>query len=356
MLNSAHSNNAELEEGDRKPCNACHSPEGAVDTINGVAADKTRAENGNIGCTTCHDPHGDKNAFQLRMVNDVTIPTAQIKDAGLSAVCMQCHNNRTNPNDPKTGVASDAPSYPHYSSAAEMLAGVGGYDWGYKLQNDFHMNIGKGVINDEHTNQPGNMDFTQVNAGQPSGSCVMCHMYRTPGGVWDTTDSLKTPGHNAVGGHTFNMTATDSTGKEIEHIEACQNCHPGVTNFNLTVGADYDGNGKADGAQTEMKSLLDKTLAAIMAKAKAENIDLKTTDAAGKPLSFPYFSFPKGAKPSTDLKAAIYNFRYAEGVMWSGEGKAAAIHNFKRSAALLQLSLEKLQGKPLAGATLLYSK
>lgn len=342
VMASKHEENASLEEGDRTPCNACHSPEGAVDTMNGVAADKVRAENGNIGCATCHDPHSSANTFQLRMVDNVKIPTADIKDAGLSAVCMQCHNNRTNAMDPKTGVASASPSYPHYSSAAEMLAGVGGYDWGAKIENGFHSNLGKAPITDEAG--------TVTHGGAAPGSCVLCHMNVTPGGIYDTVDSMKVPGHQTVGGHTFNMT----DGK-TEAVAVCQQCHPGVKDFNFTADGDFDGNGKPDGVQTEVKSLLDKTWTAIVAKAKTEKIDIKKQD------GYPYYVMTstdpavKKAAPSTDLKAAIYNFRYVNGIMWAGDGKSAAIHNFERSVGLLQLTIEKLSGKPLDKAELLYT-
>jgi hypothetical protein len=63
---------------------------------------------------------------------------------------------------------------------------------------------------------------------------------------------------------------------------------------------------------------------------------------------------PADAKPSLELKGAIYNYRYVNGVMWSGEGKSAAIHNFTRSAGLLQVSYLKLTGKPVPNADLLY--
>ena len=349
VLNSMHAENAALQEGDRKPCNTCHSPEGAIDTAMGVAADQTRAENGDLGCAVCHDPHGATNAFQLRQVNTVKLPTVEIKDAGLSASCMSCHNNRT---DPKS-VETEKPAYPHYSSAAELLAGVGGYDWGVSVKNGFHTNLGKGVINDEHSNQPGNMDFTQVNGGEAPGSCVLCHMYRTPGGVWDTTASMAVPGHQQVGGHTFNMVTTQN-GKTVEHVETCQQCHPGITDFNFKAQADYDGNGRIDGVQTEVKGLLNLTKNVILAKARAEKINITTqTD-------YPYFVIPAGAKLSTNLQAAIYNFRYVNGVMWTGEGKSAAIHNFDRSVGLLQVTLNTLGGELnnkniLKSATLLYT-
>jgi hypothetical protein len=139
-------------------------------------------------------------------------------------------------------------------------------------------------------------------------------------------------------------------GKEVEHTAPCQQCHPGVTTFNFTADADADGNGQIEGVQTEVKGLLDMLQAAILAKAKAENIDLKTQQ------DYPYFVIPADAKLSLELKGAIYNFRYVNGVMWDGAGKAAAIHNFERSVGLLQVSYTKVTGKDVPGATLLYTK
>ena len=68
----------------------------------------------------------------------------------------------------------------------------------------------------------------------------------------------------------------------------------------------------------------------------------------------------KTATPSTELKAAIYNYRYVYGLMWNGDnkgglGKAAAIHNFERSVGLLQVTIEKMTGKPLSDKNLLYT-
>ena len=345
MRASAHSDNADLEEGNRKPCNSCHSGEGAVDVAKGVVPAEARAVNSDIGCPVCHDPHSAANAFQLRQVDTAKIPTAEIADAGLSAGCMSCHNNRRDP----MSVETDKPSYPHYSSAAEQIAGIGGYDFGVSIENVYHVNIGKGVINDEHTNQPGNMAFTQVNDGKAPGACVLCHMYQTPGGTWDTKDSLAIPGHQKVGGHTFTM-AAEVDGQVVEHTAPCQQCHPGLTTFNFVADEDVDGNGKIEGVQTEVKGLLDLLKDAILAKAQAEQIDLKTQD------GYPYFVFPQDALPSLELKGAIYNFRYVNGVMWTGEGKAAAIHNFDRSVGLLQVSFLKLTGQDVPNATLLYTK
>ena len=333
-LNSAHAKAGDLTAANgRAECAKCHSPKGSIETLAGEK--EVAQEVGDLGCPVCHDPHAEANSFQLRQVDAVKIPTAEIKDAGLSAGCIQCHNSNSDPQS----IATDKPGYPHYSSAAELIAGIGGYDFGVKIQNSFHVNIGKGVLNDEHTNQPGNMRFTQVNDGKAPGACVLCHMYRTPGGVWDTKESLATPGHQKIGGHAFAM-ASEQDGKQVEHTAPCQQCHAGLTTFDFPAKSDYDGNGKVEGVQTEVKGLLDQLEKAILAKG-VEKVE-----------GYPYFKIPASA--SVEVKGAIYNFRYVNGVMWSGAGKGAAAHNFNRAVGLLQVSIAKVTGQDVPKAALLY--
>lgn len=340
---SAHSRNIELEEGERQDCARCHSGEGFIDTTKGVPADEIRAINGNLGCPVCHDPHSEANSFQLRQVVTATVvlqPESEsftVQDAGLSASCMMCHNARR-----AAKIVEDAEARrftPHASTAAEMIAGVGGYDWGYKLQNSFHVNIGKGVIADEASNQPGSA-FGWVHDGKAPGACVLCHMYRTPGGAWDTKDSLAVPGHQKIGGHTFNMVA-EVDGKVVEHTDPCQQCHPGVTTFNFPASADYDGNGKVEGVQTEVDGLRAALKAAILAWKDPAGKSVKDNEEGGFDAT--------DVQVSTDVKAAIYNYAFTN-------GNAGTAHNFDRAAGLLQLSIAKLTGKDVPKATLLYTK
>lgn len=346
VMNSAHAQAASLGEGSNPSCARCHSSAGFIDSLAGKK--EIRAVEDDIGCATCHDPHGDANVFQLRAVGSVSIPltvssdakapvkTLEIKDAGLSALCMDCHNARRGAEIVKDEKA--ARFTPHASTATEFLAGTGGYEWNFKFRNSNHVNIGKGVINDEHTNQPGNMALTQVNMGQAPGSCVLCHMYRTPGGVWDTNDSMAVPGHQLVGGHTFAMEATQN-GKVVQHLEACQQCHPGITSFDFPAQADYDGNGKIEGVQDEVAGL----------KAELAKAIVSWKDGNGKRVAFKDGEFDvKGVKTTVDLRAAIYNYAFVT--------DSAPIHNFDRSVGLLQASIEKISGKPLKKATLLYTK
>ena len=71
---------------------------------------------------------------------------------------------------------------------------------------------------------------------------------------------------------------------------------------------------------------------------------------------YPYARLPQNADDK--IKNAWYNYRYVYGVMWGeggkgNEGAAAAIHNFSRSVALLQLSYKDLTGQPVPKAAVI---
>lgn len=340
MANSAHSKNAELGEGANPSCARCHSAEGFIDTAAG--AKEIRAINDNIGCATCHDPHSEANSFQLRMFNEVNVPLTPeadsftVKDAGLSAVCMSCHNARRSANIVLDEKATRFT--PHASTATEMLTGIGGYTWDFTVANSFHVNIGKGVLGDEASNQPGNA-FNWVNDGQAPGSCVLCHMYQTPGGVWDTKTSMATPGHQLIGGHAFAMVA-EVDGAKVEHTAPCQQCHPGLTSFDFTASADFDGDGTVEGVQTEVAGLKELVAKAITSWKDASGKSITQNEEGG--------FVTTDVKLTTDIKAAIFNYTFVNA--------SAATHNFDRSVGLLQVTLFKLTGRNVPGAPLMYSK
>lgn len=123
-----------------------------------------------------------------------------------------------------------------------------------------------------------------------------------------------------------------------------------MKDFNFTAKADYDGNGKAEGVQDEVKGLLNVLWTAMEAKGVKKS-----------PTGYPYATLPKGADGKVDpkLNNAWFNYRLVYGVMWGtetgngNEGKAQAIHNFKRSVSLLQLSYKDFTGADIKGATLM---
>ncbi|MCL4561864.1 MAG: hypothetical protein M1281_14805 [Chloroflexi bacterium] len=333
--NSVHATAGSLTPPNgRSECASCHSPQGFVDFLNGVPADQMNTAVGNLDCATCHDPHGSSNFASLRVVGTPQGIPVDVKDAGLSAICMECHNSRTTPDT----VDTDNPSYPHYSSSADAIAGTGGYTFGVTIPDSPHGKIiGTAPVKDANGNE--------LYDGTNPGSCVTCHMATTPGGDLDTatvdgkTVPVTDPGHNLVGSHTFNMTSEDGT---VENVAACQSCHAGITSFNFAAKADYDGNGKVEGVQDEVKGLLADVKEALIAQG-VEVID-----------GHPYFTLPDN--PSTAIKGAVYNYRLIMGVIPTGEGRGWAAHNFERAVALLQISYFELAGKDVPNATILYTK
>ncbi len=343
IANSKHSTGTSFEEINgpaRQACMRCHGAEGFVSFVaNPKNPSAWSFEEGSIGCAVCHDPHSEENAFQLRIVSKpLEIPFEVKKDVGLSAMCYTCHNSRTNPAD---AIKS---SFPHYSSVAEMLSDTGGVTYGQTLPNSPHgMMVGAAPIpNPAYTITNTTVaQFMYTPPGETKGNipgpCVVCHMV---GGIGDAKD----PNYMKVGGHSFNTVSPDG---KFDYGAACKSCHGDVTDFNMKAKADYDGNGKVEGDQDEVKGLLGVLWKGLEAKG------VKKVDTG-----YPYATLPKGPDGQTDDKIdnAWYNYRTVYGVMWGaagpgGEGKAQAVHNFKRSVALLQLSLKDLTGNLPAGMT-----
>ncbi|MBI5031763.1 MAG: hypothetical protein HZB51_14640 [Chloroflexi bacterium] len=352
LANSKHSAGTSFEEINgpaRAACMRCHGAEGFVSFLKNPKNQAAwSTEEGSVGCATCHDPHSEETPFQLRVVGKpievASLPNA--KDVGLSAICETCHWSRRDiAADTKTIETGGTSGYSHYSSAAELLNDTGGYTYGQTLPNSPHgAMVGTAPVKnpayDAKTN-PGAAQFKWSSPGDAKGntpgSCVACHM-------WDavTSPMTSTLAFN-VGGHSFNTVTPDG---KTDDGRSCQACHGAVTDFNLKAKADYDGNGKAEGVQDELKGLLNITWKALEAKGWKQ--------AANSP----YGTAPADA--DAKQKAAFYNFRMLYGVMWAtdasgkisggNEGKASAVHNFKRSCALLQLSLKELGATPAGAA------
>jgi len=344
LENSKHSAGTTFEEikgPARQACMRCHGGEGFISF---VASPKSSGawsvEEGSIGCAVCHDPHSEENAFQLRIVGKpLEIPFEVKKDVGLSAICFTCHNARVNSDDFAAGKTT---STPHYSSIAELISDTGGVTYGQTLPNSPHgMMVGVAPIpNPAAADDPGAAKFLFSKPGDTKGNapgpCVTCHMTAP-------LSDAKDPNYLKVGGHSFNTVSPDG---KFDYGASCKTCHGDVKDFNLKAKADYDGNGKVEGVQDEMKGLLTTLWKALEAKG------VKKTETG-----YPYATLPQGA--DAKIRNAWFNFRLVYGVMWGtttgagNEGKAAAVHNFKRAVALLQLSYKDLTGQDVPNATLM---
>jgi len=299
---------------DRTGCVTCHSGAGYIDAANGVPQEELRTNYQVITCAVCHDPHDASNPNQLRVFDEVVLPDGtDVTDAGPAATCMTCHNSRVDPVASVTGVASGGNfSTPHYSTAAELMLGTGGFTWGEVLPSSPHGTI-------------------------IEGACIGCHMAPTPGMDTmgtpdDSSDDQPLPGHETVGGHTFAMVSpVDGT----ENVAVCQTCHDGTTSFAFEAFRDYDGDGQFETNQEEVAGLQELLLAAL------EENGVVALD------HYPYFEIPEDA--SEDIYGGVYNLKF------SGDA-ASAVHNLRYTVSLLQLSYEQVAGEPVSGAYILSPK
>jgi hypothetical protein len=141
-------------------------------------------------------------------------------------------------------------SLTHESSAADVLTGVGGATNGKEMGNSFHTYLA---------------------------NCTTCHMYklRAPDSNGNPQDTIKIGDEivpvtaevyakyrELVGDHSYRMATTvdiEGVPTEVQNIAACNQCHTEpVTDFDFRAvnAQDYDGNGRIDGIQTEVKGLL----------------------------------------------------------------------------------------------------
>lgn len=305
----------------RQACVRCHSGAGYVSFIN---EPKEQASWDNsmqtLSCASCHDPHSDKNKFQLRIVGKPVEAVGITKDFGLSATCVECHNART------TAADAAKASFPHYSAAGEMLSDSGGVTYGQTVPNSPHARL----VGAQPVKDPADpTGKTMLFGGAAPGPCVDCHM-------WPTADQ-KSGYQYQVGEHSFNVISPDG---QFENLASCQSCHKGVTSLDdFKSKLDYDGNGKAETVQAEVAGLL-KVLQGAIGNAGVKVID-----------GHPYFDAADVAKSDIKVRNAIYNYLFVRGV--AGEdGKVSAIHNFRRSVALLQLSYQDLTGREVPRAAL----
>ncbi len=339
---SAHSDASahawEIAGAEEQGCVRCHTAKGYASFLkNPTNQAAWENEEQTLTCAGCHDPHSEANAFQLRIVGKpVALPFEVKREVGLSATCYECHNSRRN-----ASVDAAKASFPHYSSAAEMLEDTGGVTYGQTVANSPHgAMVGAAPIPnpayDAKNAESAKFLFSPIGdtKGNTPGSCVTCHMAAA---ITAANDPLAMK----VGGHSFNMVTPD--GKLI-YSASCKSCHGDVKTFDMPAKADYDGNGKVEGVQTEVKGLLN----VLWTQLEAKGVKKVET-------GHPYATLPANADEK--IKNAMYNFRTVYGVMWGtetgngNEGKAAAMHNFKRSVTLLQLSIKDLTGSLPSGAT-----
>jgi hypothetical protein len=262
-------------------CVRCHEPQGFINFTQGKGtASESLTYADPFACTMCHEPHSTANPFQLRKVTADTLGNGQpITLGGLGQLCMNCHKSRHK----AESVAGTYSSRfgPHYSIQTDMLLGTNAAEFGTPTSSSGHK-------------------YALENA------CVDCHMYATP-------DTGK-PGRDKIGGHSWAMEADG-----VENVAACKSCHGPISSFDdIKAAYDYDGNGKVEGVQSEVKGLL----------ARVANI---------LPPPFKDSLIVKSTFTQTQLRAAYdYLFVYRDG--------SYGVHNAKYAIGLLEKSLYGLTG------------
>lgn len=329
---SGHANTgaAEIHMAEGTSCVECHTGQGYVEvkirgnkavfpsmaTAEQPATLSEPSEQPPVACAACHDPHAFSEPFnkaaagaapniaslQLRATaTELTIPAGATVKVGESATCVLCHANKRDVGYKTDFIAGKKTRGVHDNSQADVFYGVGAVDYGQRLSNSKHT--------------------SQVKEG-----CIECHMAPNPAvepgpdGKMGTADDIKA---TTVGDHTF-YTAGEYKGKEVENLGACTACHKDLTTFNREADADYDGDGKVEGVQDEVKGLLE-LLASVLPQ------DATTKDVLSTPIT-----------PTNTTEAqrmALWNY-------WLVRNDGSlGIHNTRFAVDLLTITYKQLTGK-----------
>ena len=312
-LNSKHAIATRIPSGPgRAACARCHTAGGFEGYTDALASGTTYTTNNadttytSINCTTCHDPHDPTNPHQLRAGPTVLLAdgVTTVTNAGLGGFCMNCHRARngsvTNsivqyPLGQQTW-AGGTSFGPHDNPASDMLEGVNGWTYGKIIPSSAH-------------------------ALSVTNTCVGCHMQEVA-----STD----PAFLQAGGHTWNMTYTNSAGVTLDKVDVCIQCHGQISSFDM-VKEDYNGDGVIEGVQTEVQHLLDQL---------STMLPSKTYVASGSYV-------PDGLVKTSISTQTNWPARYLEAAYnWQfvNNDRSKGVHNAAYAVGLLKASIADLTG------------
>ncbi|UCE04991.1 MAG: hypothetical protein JSW07_15390, partial [bacterium] len=284
----------------RSSCAPCHNGAGFVEFVKGgkVGLSEDMAENVAITCATCHEPHSDANAHQIRTVDAVELPSGDILDGGNGNLCMNCHNSRRNALERAAG---SRPT-PHHGPQGEVLFGVNIPTFGKKLPSSAHMRI-------ENT-------------------CIACHMHAE---LDEEGEPIKAVAGQIVkvGQHSFNMVSPEG----VDNVGSCEKCHAAFgesfaeKKFYWNGNADHDGDGDEEGLQHEVEGLL-HDLALLLHPVGIDSVEDRDSN-------YEY---------TLTEKYAIYNYFLIE------EDRSMGIHNPAFTVALLKVSIQAVKNHALDGS------
>ena len=208
-------------------CIRCHDSKGYINYTYGRTTNTTgwtEANQDDIGCSTCHDPHGSGNMASLRFApaSGDTLGTGWNYSAvvtGEGKLCMSCHKaRRDNVTYVPAGTVNSTWG-PHHSTQTDNLLGKNAAEFGAAYPTSMaHKSLG--------------------------GACVDCHMAK------DTTAANM----NKVGSHTWRMHNADNG---YDATTACRSCHGPINSFEeIMASADYDNDGQVEPFQVEFDGLV----------------------------------------------------------------------------------------------------
>jgi hypothetical protein len=262
-------------EWNRTACWTCHGAEGFIAAYDpDYAGMLPGATLDLVGCVACHDPHNDANPAQVRTQADQAVIynaifPATMTGQGTSQLCAQCHHARRDVANVESQVHGNGTTFgtlrgPHESPQMDMFLGTGSFEIP-----GFTYNRGSDVMGHKSI---GN-------------ACVTCHM--------ETSSPHGYPLHD----HTFEATT-----------QACQMCHPGLTDFNFNNG------------QTDIANLMGQIES--------------------------YFGVPGDSLSSTTYTATITNPARREaiyGYLFVKNDGSHGVHNPSYATSLLTNALQHLQ-------------
>ena len=259
-----------------------------------------------VTCAACHDPHSDTNDSGVRVFGDVPLGDGTLVPAGRAAACVTCHQSGIS--DPALH-ADDGEPFP-FAVQAEMVFGYGAIETGGAAYgSSFHGDPGFKLRN--FTGDPDDPDYAEA--------CVTCHMAPTP---------ASGPHEDRVGAHALRLTDGD-----FELVSGnCDRCHAGLTTFDRNLGHDYDGNGTADGVQTEVRGLIENLYAALEA---ADGLDGLSRPGGPGTLVEVATDLSLTTAP---LREAAFNYDF---VVKDG---SLGVHNTVYAVQLLQRTYERVTG------------
>jgi len=306
--NSPHGNPVPDSTISNASCRRCHAARPFIDFVSGDPPQEVTPGTPGTTCATCHDPHSATYPSQLRIFGTVPVGGGDSYNGGAAAPCLVCHQSDVQ--DPTAYAAAN--NGPPCATQSDMIATRGAvqYDGGYS--SSFHARTTFRLR--PFTGNPDDSDTPD--------SCVICHVYNGPVGPLEET----------LGGHTVTM----RSGADI-NIGACTPCHSTLTTFDRTARGDYDGDGRIDGVQTEVRRVMALLASAIFA---ADTGNAVTQPAGpGTPM------LVSTTAPSTaTLREAVYNYNF---VAIDG---SFGIHNTAYTIQVLQKTYGELTGIPFGTA------